>query len=234
MSDPIIAIVNASSLIPNEALAQFSQDIQAQIDEDFYPIWGKRADITFIPQHGHPPTGSWPIYINKHSSDPDALGWHTQDGHKIMGRIFAGDCLKYGISVSVDLSHEVLEILGDPDCHQTMTLPDGRLAALEMCDPVESDSYAYVKGKTLVSDFILPPYFHPGAGATRFDFMSKLTGPCPILGEGGYQSLFEKGQWVSVFARLADGTFSHRSLRHGRNFRRAVGPGPHPPQSDIR
>jgi hypothetical protein len=234
MPDPIIAIVNASSLIPNEALAQYSQDIQAQIDEDFYPIWGKRADITFIPQHGHPPTGSWPIYINKHSSDPDALGWHTQDGQKIMGRVFAGDCLKYGISVSVDLSHEVLETLGDPDCHQTMTLPDGRLAALEMCDPVEADSYAYVKGKTLVSDFILPPYFHPGAGASRFDFTSKLTGPCPILGEGGYQSLFEKGQWVSVFARRADGSFSYRSLRHGRNFRRAIGPGPHPPQSDIR
>lgn len=234
MSDPIIAIVNASSLIPNEALAQYSQDIQAQIDEDFYPIWGKRADITFIPQHGRPPTDSWPIYINKHSSDPDALGWHTQDGQKIMGRVFAGDCLKYGISVSVDLSHEVLEMLGDPDCRQTMTLPDGRLAALEMCDPVESDSFGYVKGKTLVSDFILPPYFHPGAGATRFDFMSKLSGPCPILGEGGYQSLYEKGQWVSVFARLADGSFSYRSLRHGRNFRRAVGPGPYSPQFDIR
>jgi hypothetical protein len=151
-----------------------------------------------------------------------------------MGRIYAADCLRAGISVSVDLSHEVLEMLGDPDCRQTMTLPDGRLAALEMCDPVESDSFGYVKGKTLVSDFILPPYFHPGAGATRFDFMSKLSGPCPILGEGGYQSLFEKGQWVSVFARLADGSFSYRSLRHGRNFRRAVGPGPYSPQFDIR
>lgn len=236
MPDPIISIVNASNILPNEALAQFAQDIQLQIDQDFYPIWGKRAEITFTPRHGHPPRGSWPIYINRHSTDPDALGWHSVEGTKIMGRVYAGDCLKYGISPSVDLSHEVLEILGDPDCKQTMQLPDGRLAALEMCDPVEADSYGYMKGKTLVSDFILPPYFHPGAGATRFDFTSKLSGPCPTLGEGGYQSLYEKGQWVSVFARRADGSFSYRSLRQGRNFRRAVGPSsnPHPPQLDIR
>jgi hypothetical protein len=236
MPDPLIAIVNASSIIPNEALAQYSQDIQAQIDDDFSPIWGKRADITFVPQHGRPPTGSWPIYINRHSSDPDALGWHTQDGNKIMGRVFAGDCLKYGISVSVDLSHEVLEILGDPDCRQTMTLPDGRLAALEMCDPVESDRYAYMKGKTLVSDFILPPYFHPGAGATLYDFKGHLSGPCPMLTDGGYQSLYENGQWISVFARNVDGSFSYRSLRNGRQRRRFVDPAsdPHPPQSDVR
>jgi hypothetical protein len=235
MPDPIIAIVNASDIIPNADLSQYCQDIQSQIDHDFYPIWGKRADVTFTPRHGHPPANSWPIYINRHSDDPDALGWHSgETDTSIMGRIFAADCISAGISVSVDLSHEVLEMLGDPDCRQTMTLPDGRLAALEMCDPVEADSYGYVVGKTLVSDFILPPYFHSGAGASRFDFTSKLTGPCPILGEGGYQSLFEKGQWVSVFARLADGTFSYRSLRHGRNFRRAVGPGPRPPQSDVR
>lgn len=236
MSDPIIAIVNASNIISNEDLAQFAQDIQLQIDEDFYPIWGKRADITFTPRHGHAPTGSWPIYVNRHSSDPDALGWHDMQGTRIMGRIFAGDCVKYGISPSVDLSHEILEILGDPDCRQTMTLPDGRLVALEMCDPVESDRYGYVKGKTRVSDFILPPYFHPGAGASRFDFAGHLPGPCPALTEGGYQSIFENGQWTSIFARNVDGSFSYRALRPGRQLRRAIGPdaNPRPPQSDIR
>jgi hypothetical protein len=165
MPDPIIAIVNASDIISNADLSQYCQDIQTQIDHDFYPIWGKRADVTFTPRHGHPPAGSWPIYINRHSDDPDALGWHSGETY-----IHHGPDLRRRLSLCRHLRLR-RSLPRSPRNARRSRLspnhdsPDGRLAALEMCDPVEADSYGYVVGKTLVSDFILPPYFHPGAGA---------------------------------------------------------------------
>jgi hypothetical protein len=231
MPDPIIVIVNASHIVTDEVVSQWAIDIQRQVTEDFAPVWGRGAQIEFKPwQTWQTATreGVWPVYINKHSTDPTALGWHDNAGNQIMGRVFVGDCVAEGIEPSIDLSHEVLEIIGDPDVRQTQTLADGRVAALEMCDPVEDDIYGYIKGQTKVSDFVLPQYFRSIAGPTnvsRFDFMGHLSGPCPALTSGGYQSLYVSGAWTQIMARNIHGNFSHRALRHGRSFRRIMGKG---------
>jgi hypothetical protein len=225
MPDPIIAVVNASHVVHDDEVRQWTIDIEKQIHEDFAPIWNKSASLIFRRFGESIPDDAWPIYINKHSTDLTALGWHDDNGKLVFGRIFAQDCLDAHISVSVDLSHEILEIIGDPDIKQTITLPDGRMAALEMCDPVEDDLYGYRRGETLVSDFVLPSYFHPTTptNAARWDFMNHLTGPCPALTSGGYQSLYVNGEWLQAMSRQRTGLFSHRSLRHGRNYRRVMG-----------
>lgn len=231
MPDPIIVIVNASHVVSDDVVSQWAIDIQRQVTEDFAPIWGRGAQIEFKPWRvwdAATREGVWPVYINKHSTDPLALGWHDDAGNQIMGRVFVGDALAAGIEPSIDLSHEVLEIIGDPDIHQTQTLADGRIAALEMCDPVEDDIYGYIKGSTKVSDFVLPQYFRSLGGpanVSRFDFMGHLTGPCPALTSGGYQSMYVNGAWTQIMGRRIDGNFSHRALRHGRSFRRIMGKG---------
>lgn len=225
MPDPIIAIVNASRVVHDDEARQWAIDIETQVQKDFAPVWGKSASVVFYRFGETMPDDAWPVYINKHSSDLTALGWHDDNGKLIFGRIFAQDCLDAGISVSVDLSHEILEIIGDPDIKQTVTLPDGRVAALEMCDPVEDDLYGYRIGSTLVSDFVLPTYFRPTTppNVSRWDFRGHLTGPCPTLTSGGYQTILANNQWSQVMSRGSKGAFSHRSVRHGRNYRRMMG-----------
>src|ERR1051326_1342128 len=103
-----IVIINASNVLTDDQVRAVLPAMQKQIDRDFLPIWGKEAvaaRLEFLPwsRRAETPAGAWPIYLNRHSSDPGALGWHTDEGQKIFGRVFVGDCIRYGISWTVDL-----------------------------------------------------------------------------------------------------------------------------------
>src|SRR5262249_40004888 len=78
---------------------------------------------------------------------PGALGYHSDDVRPFI-RVLA-----QGAATSVTLSHEFLETLVDPTCDQWRARGDGTQVALEVCDPVEGDSYpqkATVLGETRV------------------------------------------------------------------------------------
>jgi hypothetical protein len=79
------------------------------------------------------------------------------------------------------ISHEVLEILGDPYITWWADGNDGRQYALEVCDPVEGD--AYVIDGVSVSNFVGPRYFSAGPGP--YDWMRKLSAPFS-MSPGGY------------------------------------------------
>jgi hypothetical protein len=217
-----IVIVNQSSVLTDNQITAVIPAVQAQVNEDFLPIWGsiiKETSVTldFLPRRKPVPKTVWPLFIMDHTDQPGALGYHEDLKGRIEGKVFAADDQKYGVSWTVDLTHELLEMLGDPDTNDIIKLPDGRQCIHEMCDAVEDDSIAYQKKGVLVSNFVLPPYFFEGQG-TKYDFGGKLTGPAPTLTPGGYLGIFDPktGQWSQVTARLADGTLSRRSQRHGR------------------
>ena len=219
MSAPLaeIVIVNKSTVLTDAEITAVLPAIQAQVDEDFMPIWHARAKLSFVGAGHHVARDDWPLYIMDHTNQPGALGYHQDSHGRVSGRVFAADDKTYGVSWTVDLTHELLEMLADPTTNTIIEMPDGRSCLQEVCDAVEDDAVAYTKNGVLVSNFVLPSYFYKGEGH-KYDFRGKLHGPAPALTPGGYLGIYDPatGQWTQVTAHLADGRTSPRSRRHGR------------------
>lgn len=142
----------------------------------------------------------WICEITDTLDEPGALGYHADDGHPYI-RVMA-----QGPATSVTLSHEFLELLGDPSCDRWAKHPDGTEIAVEVCDPCEGDSYPQLaeiggEGRTVeVSNYVLGSWFDP-AGDAPFDRMGNLPGPFQ-MDAGGYMVILRAdGNESQVFAK---------------------------------
>src|SRR5437764_6891042 len=106
-----VAIVNASTVCTDAELKSYVGPLQRQVSEHFAPVWGADAKIDFVPKGKKPPKGSWWIAILDDSDQAGALGYHdlTADGLPL-SKVFAKSDKHYGNSVSVTISHELLEM----------------------------------------------------------------------------------------------------------------------------
>src|SRR5262245_16316521 len=111
-----ISVINESTLLTDSDVIPVVAALQQQVLNDFRPIWGLDAELTVIPQGTPPPIGTWWLVLLDDSDQAGALGYHdlTPDGLPI-GKVFAGSDLKFGMSWSVTASHELLEMLADPN-----------------------------------------------------------------------------------------------------------------------
>jgi len=175
-----IAIMNRSTAIHDADAQHLVPALQAQLDHDFTPAWGIDAVLSFVPTSETTGwQGKWNLVLLDHSDLAHALGYHdlTPEGLPL-GKVFVADDLKARALPSVTLSHEILEMLGDPHLNllvQDTSKTQPALYAFENCDAVESDRLAYGIGGVQVSDFVLPRYFDPGATAGQFDFKGHLS-----------------------------------------------------------
>lgn len=230
----LVLVVNASTVLADGEVARAIPAFQTQIDRDFLPAWhghgGVAMKLEFLSWSDYRSAAAagrdrdaWIFFLNRHSADAGALGWHTQEDSKVYGRVFVGDCIHAGISWQSDFSHELLETGADANAQRAFRAADGKLYAIEICDAVESDDIAYKIGDVLVSDFVLPQYF--GGSGKDFDFCKRLHSPCPGLTSGGYMSVSENGQWGQIEADRRDGLRGRRALRNGwrRLTRKRVG-----------
>ncbi len=167
--------------------------------------------------------GAWPLFLNKHSTDPTALGFHDTLGGEPYGRSFSGDDILDGISPWVTLSHEAGEMIVDPYTNSIVHLKDGSMTIREICDAVEDDIQAITIDNLPWSNFVYPEYWddvtaHPPG--TRFDCQCRLSGPCPSLTPGGYVALLRPGQpWSQVTDRRIGSRASVRADRHMTSHR---------------
>ncbi len=200
MSNIRISIFNDSTALSDTDVAKAVPDLQVQISQHFAPAWGVDADLTFVPKGQTPPNGSWWLVILDDSDQAGALGYHDTTPQGLpAGKVFAKTDLDNHLSWTVTISHELIEMLGDPDINLTTFIQDtpktGKLYSYELCDPVEDDQFAYLIGGTLVSDFVLPCYFEPEtAGAAvnaKYDYCGHLSAPVPAMLSGGYISAFD-------------------------------------------
>ena len=113
-----------------------------------------------------------------------------------LGKVFAGTDLKYGYTWSVTASHELLEMLADPNINLTVFVQSsdtaGKLYAYEVADACEADENGYKIGEVLVSDFVFPSWFEDfrTEGSTQFDQTNQITLPFQLLA-GGYIGVFD-------------------------------------------
>jgi len=192
-----ISVINASTVVTDDDVRPVVDALQKQVTSDFFPAWGVNAQLNFVTTGSTPPANTWWLTILDDTDQAGALGYHdlTPDGLPI-GKAFAGTDLKYGTQWSVTASHELLEMLADPNINLTVFVQNdqstGILYAYEVCDACEGDQFAYQIGKVLVSDFVFPAWFEGfrTPGSTQFDQTKQIQKPLDLL-TGGYIGVFD-------------------------------------------
>lgn len=192
-----ISVINASTVLTDGEVRPVVDALQKQVTSDFRPAWGVDAELTFVGSGSQPAPRTWWLSLLDDSDQAGALGYHdlTPDGLPI-GKVFAATDLKLGTSWSVTTSHELLEMLGDPNINLTVFVQNdetsGVLYAYEVCDACETDNFGYQIGNVLVSDFVFPSWFENfrAAGSTQFDQTNNIQSPLQLL-PGGYIGIFD-------------------------------------------
>ena len=191
-----ISVINESTVLADADVTPVVAALQKQVTNDFRPVWGTDAELTIVPKGAQPATGSWWLVLLDDSDQAGALGYHdfTTEGLPI-GKVFAASDLKAGTSWTVTASHELLEMLGDPNVNLTVFVQNsntaGILYAYEVCDACEDDSLGYKIDDILLSDFVYPSWFESfrAEGSAQFDRGSKIDAPLQLL-PGGYIGIF--------------------------------------------
>jgi hypothetical protein len=200
MAEIKISLINMSTVVSNAEIQAALPSLQTQISEDLMPVWGVDADLDFVPHRKHPAKGHWCLLVADDSDQAGNVGYHdlTKEGLPL-GKVFARTLQHFNASWTIMASHELLEMLVDPDVNLTvMTMTDfvvdknvvGRLFAYEICDACERDSYLI--DDVVVSDFVYPAWFESfhKAGSTQFDHEKKIRRPFEIR-PGGYIGIYD-------------------------------------------
>lgn len=183
-----IQVVNESTVASDEQIKPIVDALQIQVARDFAPIWGTDAALSFVPKGHGLDSSQWWMVILDDSDQSGALGYHdVTDADLPLGKVFAKDDIRYGSSLSVTISHEILEMLGDPQINACrMNTAGTMLYCYENADAVEDDSLGYKIGDVLVSDFVTPAWFDDAKGHSGpYDFKGHCDAPFQVL-QGGY------------------------------------------------
>jgi hypothetical protein len=202
---PTVAVINdASSGVADADAQKMVEAVAHQVLYDFGPRWHIGAHFEFVPAGKTPPADAWVVALLDSSDQAGALGYHDLTPAGLpLGKVFAGTDRQYGGSISITLSHEVLEMLADPWIDLAAQSDDGRFYAWEAGDAVEADELGYAAPNgVLVSAFVTPAWFGHGAGDVCYP-AGRVTKAFE-LAPGGYISIFDpsSGQgWSQVTAQ---------------------------------
>lgn len=206
-----IAVLNDSTVVKDADLQAVIPALQTQVHNHFAPVWGIDAELQFV--SGTPPPGAWWLVILDDADQANALGYHDVTDEALpIGKVFVRTTQEAHANWTVTASHELLEMLADPEINLAAIREeqDGAATALysyEICDPCEADQFGYAIGNVTVSDFVYPSWFesfHISHG-TQFDYCGRITAPFALL-PGGYMTsmdLAHAGSWTQTNARTS-------------------------------
>jgi len=207
-SKTLIAVKNLSSVVTQAQLAKAVPAMQKQVSNDFCSAWGIDATLQIFGKSQRIPTTAWLLGVFDDADQAGALGYHdlTRAGQPL-GKVFARTTINDGGLWTVTFSHELLEMLADPNINLcAFDEANKRLYAYEVCDAVEADKLGYKIDGVTVSDFVLPGWFEPThvGKNEKFAWKTKVARPFQ-LEPGGYISYFDLagGGWQQLTARQA-------------------------------
>ncbi len=237
-----ISVANISSKISK---AEFSATVHAvarQVHQDFAPLWGMDADVRgiMVDRKTKPnpelTLSDVILYVGELNDDPqkvaDAVGYHDLNNEGIpYGFVFTDIAAKAGDAWSTTLSHEVLELLADPDVNLLVVGPHPKnikgvaLRTYEVCDPVQADTYDL--DGIAVSNFVTPLYFArlPNPTTTRTNYLNNGLDRFGVR-PGGYFSYFDLAtrKWNDVFGEGGEARARYKELMGvARRARRHAG-----------
>ncbi len=204
-----LCLVNKTTLLPQDVfLAQFAP-VVAALNVQMVQIqkaWGRVSPYTVTLDDGVEWTvPTLPMILLDNADQAGALGYHAVTPHgNPYSRVFVETILRNGgtmitgaNSVSACLSHEAAEAYQDPYANRWAGDGKGKLYAIELCDPVENDSYE-INGVGL-SDFVFPAYFNPWAAPeVQLDFLNLVRKPFEVR-PGGYAIVMNQGSVHQVW-----------------------------------
>jgi hypothetical protein len=188
------ALVSDTPVIDFSQASIVAAALNKQVARDFGPPWEVDATVSAFDKLESVPVDYWPVIIRDDINEPGAAGFHTDDNGQPFSLVQADD------SWTLTSSHEVLEMLADPFGNRTIAgspPPDSPdpisgfdrvIYLVEVCDPCESDQFAYTVNGVTVSDFITAHYYDPnGTKGAQYSFRGNVQAPHTVL-EGGYVS----------------------------------------------
>jgi hypothetical protein len=181
---------------------------------------GERApmpDVVLLPKDesgsSKPPEGAQNLILLDSTDQEGALGYHedTQGNEIPFSEVFVKTAREDGVAASEVASHEMLEMLVDPDVNNVRTARNaGKLYILEVCDAVQGTGYdvGAPEGRTtgvIVANFCLPAWFGMPQpfDPHRMDFRSVVHVPFQLVDPSGYISIApenEPNAWTQIFA----------------------------------
>lgn len=229
-----VAVVNASNLA-DEDVAEGLMAIQRQVSEDFAPVWGVDAELRLVPREAALNSAKfpdqWGLVLEDHELVASTLGNHVRGYHdrtssgQPIARVMV-DQLQPGQDWTLVASHELLEMLADPDCNVSVFYhPDATTTvfyAREVCDPSAAYEDGYEKCGRVVANFVFPAWFQPTSptrGATRFDERGLIDAPFKVRPHG-YIGVFQSStnSWIlQQYDGAADDETSVGSRMEKRN-----------------
>jgi len=185
-----IAVLNRSSEVEDAELEQINHSLQHELDSAFAKVWGTGAILNLVPRGSDEGwQNKWNLVVVDNMEEAGALGYHdlTPDGLPV-GYVGAKTVAEYDDTLSVTISHEIFEMLGDPEINLAADDGAGRLCWYENCDPVEADDLAYTVFDVPISNYVYPTWFVPSLASRtmKFDRMGYTSRPF-MLCRGGYQ-----------------------------------------------
>jgi hypothetical protein len=185
----IISIINhTNGKLSDEEVQHALRAINCQIKQDFEPYWSLGATVRLEGKAGTKPKqqelsdmrGEAVIYLWDNVNVANALGYHDRNNRGIpFGFVFTELSQSLGESWTVTLSHEALELIGDPEVNLLVAGPHPANPKqdvfhwYEMCDAVQAETYKI--GDVEVANFVLPLYFTGSEEVGgRNDFLGRI------------------------------------------------------------
>lgn len=197
-------IFSRSESISLEGCQMIAASIQAQLNEDVTPIWGRKGTIAAYASEAEVPQHVWKVIVEDDIGQPGALGYHTDEFNQPVSYVAAqgGDL----DAVCVTVSHEVIETLLDFSGNRLISilhplngpLNHRRVRVLcEGCDMPEAKTYTKLDRQ--VSDFITPQWFDDEKqDGVKYTFLGSIETP-RTLAPGGYMSYIDTdGKWYQL------------------------------------
>ncbi|MDT7602440.1 MAG: hypothetical protein QOF61_437 [Acidobacteriota bacterium] len=200
--NPTIVIENkATKLVTDDEIEGIIPALQRQVTRHFQPAWGIGAELVFKKGGARIPKNVYRIVVKDRATKEDAgfLGYHIQKSGYPLALIFAEEDLSDDKTISVTLSHEILEMLVDPLLNLYAYRPGkGRHRRergyfYEVCDAVQCEHYKI--DNVVVCNFVYPEWFEYAwpRGSRKFDHRGLLREPFEIL-KGCYADIYEAGR----------------------------------------
>lgn len=211
-------------VIAPATLARMAAAHNVQLNRDFASRWAGAYAVRAGASKLDIGEGEYvAAFVDALPDAPGAVAYHDRDGRAVpfilLARTQCSSITSGAGSVAAALSHELLELAGDPYCNAWRDNGKGGEYAQEMCDAVQEGTYE-IDG-IAVSNFLFPAFFAPDA-AGPYDYLGQIARPLQTA-PGGYQIYRNAGGGeTQVFGAIGPHRLAKKRHFSSRTFRRGV------------
>jgi hypothetical protein len=184
-----IALVSETERLSARELKRVAAVLQKQLERDAGPIWNVAARVDPFSSARDVPKDHWPVGVRDRVDAAGMWSVHSVEDDRPFAQV------TYDQSWPLWASHELLEMLTDPELNRTAharSIVPGEKRQVEylvqVCDPCAGPDNGYTIDDVLVADFTTPAYWTGSRKkGVKYSFTGAVKKPLEVL-RGGYLS----------------------------------------------